>query len=218
MTVQEIYEQALARASEFSEKVPNTFSVTVARMTQRQEQLFARIAEKNRDYSGRDGEVTLTAGVGDSATLDPLPMRVYHVQIGDPGASSYAAGKKVNIVPVDDLDCALAPRATFRDGLFSQVATDLANVTSLTVFYAKRPTELTAEDDVPELPVQFHELLVVDLTKSLVRKTIGLNATSRKEIIEILEVEETELLAAFDNHIINYNYAEVSRFGRTAGG
>src|SRR5690606_12653851 len=140
------------------------------------------------------------------------------VQIGDPGASSYAAGKKDNIVPVDDLDSALAPRATFRDGLFEQVAADPANVTALTVFYTKRPTELTAGDGVPELTVQIHELLVVDLTKSLVRKTIGLNATSRKEIIEILEVEETELLAAFDNHIINYNYAEVSRFGRTAGG
>jgi hypothetical protein len=215
MTVQEIVEAALARAMEFSDKVPNTFSVSVGRMNQRHQQLFARIAERNRDYAGRDAELTLTAGACDTADLDPLPMRISLVTIDDPGSSSWPVGRPVKVVPVDDLDCALPPRMTLRDGILQQVGTDLQGVTSVRVWYAKRPADLESGADVPAMPAQYHELLVIDLAKSMIRKTIALNATSRKEILDVFTVEEEEVLADFDAHLRNFQYAEVSRFGRT---
>lgn len=217
MTVQEIYEAALARAMEFSQVVPNTFSVSVSRMRQRQEQLFARIAAENRDYAGRAAVLPLAAGIADTATLDPPPMRIYRVVVADPGASGYASGSKVAIVPVDDLECEVAPRATLRDGMLEGVALDLFDVVSVTVFYSRRPDSLEHASDVPDLPEQFHELLVIDLAKSLIRKTIGLNATSRKEIMDVLSLEEDELLEQFSEFLLKFNYAEVTRFGRTAG-
>ena len=216
MTVDEILEASLARLMEFTDKVPGTGHSDLARLNQRQEQLFAVIADVNRDYSGRDAVLTLTAGAADTATLSPQPMRITDVRIENPGASLYLAGRKVHVVPVDDRDCELPPRMTLRDGVLAQVATDLADVTSVRVFYARRPLYLTLRTETPDLPEQYHELLVIDLAKMKVRKMLNLAAQARTDILALFKAEEEELEADFQQHLRNYNFAETARHARTA--
>lgn len=218
MTVDQIIEAALARAMEFSKSVPNTFSVSLARLNAHQEQLFADTADQNRDYFGADGVLVLTTGACDTGTLNPLPMRVVRVVVSNPGTSGYLAERKINIVPIDDVTAANAPRATLRGGLITQVGTELATVTSVKVYYSRRPTVLTAKGDTPDFPAQYHDLLVIDLTKQLIRKTVGLTATARDEVVQVIQTEYDEIAAMFAQHLRNFNYAETSRFGATAQG
>lgn len=216
MTVQEIIDAALARSMEFGANTPSSANVSRQRIQAHQEVLFAMIADVNPAYVGRDGVLGLSGGQCDTALLSPVPMRITRVFVADHGTSTLTNGYKVNVVPIDDLRSALAPRVTLRDGILAQVGAELANVVSLRVYYAKRPAALPLMTDRPELPEQYHEILVVDLTKQLIRKSIGLNATSRAEIVEILEGEYGEILADLQTHLRNYNFAETARHGRTA--
>lgn len=216
MNVGQIIEAALARAMEFHQNIPNTESVSIRRIDAHQQELFAYTAGIAREYIGRSGVLTLAAGIADTADLNPLAMRIVLVRIQDEGSSDYEALQRVNIIPVDDPDAALAPRATLRDGLITGYDGELDDVTSLMVDYCKRPGTLTVAADVPEFAVQYHEILVIDLTKQMIRKTIGLNSTSREEILEILQEEYDETLGQYEAHLRNFSFAEVSRHGRTA--
>lgn len=218
MTVDEIVVAALARATEFSDKVPSTKSVYMARIQARQEQLFARIASLSREYAGRDGVLALVGGAADTVLLNPRAMRITDVQIAVPGTSAYTAGERVNLVPAEDIESGLPPRMTLRDGVLKDAADDLTGVTSIRVFYARRPTAISDLAQVPESPEQYHELYVIDLAKSAIRKTLGLAATARKDVLDLLTQEEDELLADFDAHLRSFNYAETSRFGPSALG
>lgn len=216
MTVQEIIDAALARGAEFGAQFPNSLDVSRRRIQAHQEVLFAHAADINRDYVGRDAVLALTDGACDTGLLDPKPMRIVRVFVEDAGTSGITAGRKINIVPIDDLVSALAPRATLRDGLIAQVAAELADVVSIRVWYSKRPAELTDPTVVPQLPTQYHELLVIDLAKQLVRKTIGLSDTSRDDILEVLQTEYDDMFGDYTAHLRNYNFAETARHGRTA--
>lgn len=217
MTGDEIIEAALARCAEFGSNIPSGKLVDLNRMRSRQYQLFARMAQVNADYVGLDAILALTTGSCDTGDLDPLPMRIWYVEVADPGTSTLTAGDKVAIVPVDDQRTDVPPRVTLRNGILAQVDDDLDGVASLQIFYAKQPAALTTLADTPELPVQFHELLVIDLAKTKVRKMLELEQGTRDVILKLFNEEEKELLADLDEHLVNYNAAEITRFGRTAG-
>ena len=217
MTVEEIVIAALARGLEFSNEVPVTRSVHYRRITVRQQQLFVRAAEINSDYFGVTASVALVAGVADLSPLTPAAERVAQVRINGVGTSPYVTGTPVNIIPIEDASYSgLAPRATLRDYKVTQVGADLALVASVWIDYSKRPPDLIYAADVPQLPAQFQELLVIDDTKWMIRRTAGMDKGLRTEAIASLEAEEIELVGEYEKHVERFQLAEESRFGRTA--
>lgn len=216
MTVDEIIVQALARGQEFSVEFPKTKSVHIRRINTRQQQLFVRAAEINVDYFGKSVSVPLVAGAADLTTLNPAAERIDGVRVNGVGTSGYFTGAKVTVVPIADAAMSgLPPRATLRDYTLTGYGTDLDLVASVWIDYSKRPAELTAGADVPQLPAQFHELLVIDDAKSMFRRTLSIDAAKKKEIIDTLEAEEAEYMADFERHVERFQLAEQARFGRT---
>jgi hypothetical protein len=217
LTVEQIVVAVLARALELSNEVPTTRSVHYRRVTTRQQQLFVRAAEINPDYFGKSTSINLAGGTADLSTLNPKAERVNGVRINNKGTSPYTSGDHVHIVAIDDSTyAALAPRATLRDYTLTQVGTDLSLVTSVWVDYSKRATDLVLPTDTPQLPEQFHELLVIDDTKACVRRMFAVLKATRDEMLSMLDAEEADLMADFERHVERFQLAEESRFGRTA--
>jgi hypothetical protein len=217
VTLEECVIAALSRAEEYGNEWPGTRSVFYRRVGVREQQLMVRAAEINQDFFGKSVSINLVAGVANLATLNPVAERVAGARINGVGTSAYATGTRVTIVPIDDPTYSgLAPRATLRDYTLTQVGADLALVASVWIDYSKRPTVKALATDVPEIPLHFHELLVLDLVKWMVRKSSIVDTKQRLEIAARLSEEETELLADYDEHVERFQTAEESRFGRTA--
>lgn len=215
MTADECFDAAAARCAEFSVKVPGTRTTAYARINRRQQQLFAHVATLEPEVFGRNQAAVLAAGVYDLANLSPLASRVTYVEILDPGTSGYAVGTKVTVLQVFDPAAEIPPRATLRDAVLEQVGTDLALVTSVRIHYSKQPAVVDAGTDVLEFLEQFLELLVIDLTKMLVRKSIALDSgegTKGTGFLELLEAEEKDLMADLRRHCEHWRFAEVARF------
>ena len=211
-TAEDLAVAALARCAEFSSEVPSTRSVLYRRLSARQQALFAHIAALNADYTGRSQVLALAAGAVSLDTLAPAAERVTNILVSDPGASGYVAGQRVNLVTVDDPEAASPPRAYLRDHQLTGYNGELDLVTSVTVNYCRRPPVLAAQGDTIDLPDQFHELLVVDLTKHLVKKMMGLGTTIPAGVLTLLDAEEAELLADLDRHVKSYDAALQSRY------
>lgn len=217
MNAGEIIDAAMALALEFHPGVPSTKTLLLHRIEARQQQIGAHIADMDPEYLGKSAAAIL--GVVGSYTqayalsgLNPKHERVTHVEVLNPGGSAYVVGKKVSVVPVMDIRAALAPRMHLRDNVLYQVGTDLANVTSLTIHYSKRFAAVTALASAIEMPEQFQYLLVLDLARHLLRKTISMKPEARTAAIAIVDLEEAELLGDFDRHLEHLRYAEVARF------
>lgn len=219
MLVDEVCTAALARCAEFNARVPSTRSVMVRRINARQQQLFAHIADNEPEYFGRSEVVPLTANAFDLSTLDPQAERVTYVEIYDEGTSAYAPGDPVAVVAVMDKGAELAPRCLIRDFILEGVeengVNDLEGVTSLNLHHSKRAATIDDPAQTTEMPDQFDELLVIDLTKHLITKAPGLDADLRKFIIGTLEAEEGEMIGDLDRHLEHWRYAERSRHGHS---
>ena len=218
MNAGEIREAALARCLELSAEVPDTRSVAFRRISARQQQLFAKAATVNPEYFGRDGVLTLTSGAATLGGLLPPAERVYAVAVENPGSSAMPAGRRVTVVRADDPSAGLPPRMTLRDGTLAQVGTDLAGVTSIRVFYSKRPADVGTPTDVPQLPEQFHELLVLDLAQVMTRKMVTVATAAREQFLAALAAEEVEWLADFTAHVVRFAEGKQDRFGGDLGG
>ncbi len=228
-TVEDLVEQSLARAMEFSDKFPATRSLLYRRLGVRQQQLFALAARTNPEFFGSCAIGTLDANkainiglTGDPNAGDPVEAMefVSKIQVENPGTSSFAVGADVNLLLLTDPDAAYPPRVTLRGNVIRQVGTDLAGVTSIRVYYSVRPFRINPEDSatVVRLPEPFHDLLVVDLAKWMLRKTATLSKEVRTVAMEALNGEEAETLENFLEEVTNYTRgAERGRFGRTAG-
>lgn len=209
MQLEQIVQAALARATEFSDAVPSTRAVLYRRVAARQRQLAARAAEVNPDFLGADDTVAVEGGAADLRELDPTPLQITDVLVA--AGAGYPAGTRVALVPIAEPESGLAPRATLRDGVVRGVAGELDAVTSLRVCYARQPDAPEQATDEPELPpAEFHELLVVDLTKQMLAKVGKLAGAAA----EALAAEEAELTADFERYLRTYNRAAVSRFAR----
>lgn len=226
MTIAEIVEAALARASDFGANFPSTRSVLYRRIGQRLQQLYAVAARTNPEYFGVSAVGTLSSGAvslsttGDPDAGDPVfsPELITRVEIADKGTSAYTNGDEVFVVQRNDPGVAVAPRVTIRNGVIQQIGTDLTNVTSLRMYYSRRPFRLDGGDGALALdfPEAFQELLVVDLAKWLARKLA--DKENRGLALEALTAEETELLANFVAEVESYTSGvETGRFGRTVG-
>jgi hypothetical protein len=212
MTADEICEAALARCAEVNAKVPSTRGVMYRRISTRQQQIFAHIAEVEPEYFGKSAIAPLVGGSFSLELLDPEAERVTFVQIAEPGTSQLGIGDRVNVVAVMDMNAADPPRATLRDAVLQQVGAELDGVTSLTIHYSKRAQTMELGSDGSEVPAQFEELLVIDLHKHLMRKTSSLNVEERDKLLKVIELEEAELMADLDRHLEHWRYVEVARF------
>lgn len=221
MIAEDIAILGLGRAAEFSQKVPRARSVMYRRIGIRQQQLFTRASKVNPAWAGvmSTAPVSLWASVRsiDLADLvDPTEAAdlITRIEIANKGTSAYVAGQEVNIVSLADPGCADAPRVLLRNRMILAYNNELDNVTSLNVFYSRIPLAIGPTDaacDI-ELPDPHSELLVVDLTRHLLQITLVLAATERAAAIALLDAEEKELLALFDEHVARYSDATQARF------
>jgi hypothetical protein len=229
-TVEDLTIQALARCAEYSDNFPVTRSVLYRRLGVRQQQLFSAAAHANPEFFGVIADGTLdishritTASMGDPLAVPPVPAieLISRIEVlASSGAGAPAVGTEIHLVPVTDPNAALAPRVTLRGGVFAPVGTDLDQVTQIRVFYSKRPFYLSPTDkSTPvELPEPFHDLLVVDLAKFMLRKMATLTQEVRAAALAALDVEEQEMAAGYLAHVKEITAAvESGRFGRTQG-
>lgn len=222
LTCEEIVVQAMSRVSDVTDSFPKTRSIMYRRIGVRQHQLFARAAKVNAEYFGTSSWATLDAnGAADLADfISPVPtpeqiqmVTVHEIDVGSP----YAVGDEIALVSVADTGAELAPRMTLRDGVLRQVGTDLATVNAVRVWYSRQPDALgpTDKDTATELPTPWDELLVVDLTRHLLRS--AKRTEERAAVLVALNEEETELLLGFDSHVADYA-ARRERFSRPPQG
>ena len=224
-TTEDLALVAMSRALEFSSEVPTTRSLMWRRLQVRQAQLFAMAAKLNPDYFGALAEGTLDGTlrvdlrdlVGD-AILDPAGT-VQRVEIKNIGTSALVSGDRVNLVSIDDVDAELAPRMTLRDFVLKGVGTDLTGVTSVCVAYSRVPDVIAAADgtEIFSLPDQYQELLVVDLTRDLLRKTLALGVEERATAIALVEAEEAPLLADYQAEVAVFPQGASHRFSEPPG-
>ena len=224
MIVEDIAVMALGRAIEFSSKVPSARSVMYRRIGVRQQQLFIRANKINPDWAGvmATAPITLWAGTGvlgldlrDLIAPNEAADLVTRIEIADKGTSTYVNGQEVNIISLADPDCEDAPRVFIRNKVILAYNNELDLITSLNVYYSRIPAKIEPTDgdyDV-EIDEPHVELLVVDLTKHLLMKTIALNAGERTAAITALDAEEAPLLTAFDAHVARYSDVTKARFG-----
>jgi hypothetical protein len=218
ITCEEIAIEALARAAEFGAEVPATRSLMYRRIGVRQAALFAEAGRVNQDYYGVCAIATLDNGAADLADIaDPIPPleAVTRVEVFDAGTSGIAAGTEINLVTLNDQDAATAPRMTLRNNVLRAVGADLDDVVSVEVYYSRSAKRLGATDANTnvELQAPWDELLVVDLTRYLLRKAISIKPDVRAAALELLDGEEAEMMAGFIRHVAEYAPYQ-TRFGR----
>jgi len=226
VTYEEVVENALSRGLDFDAEFPSTRLPMYRRVGVRQQQIFNLAARKNPDYYGVQAAGTLDANFRISladlvghATLDQATA-IQSILILDAGASAYAAGDEVNIVSIDDVDGDLAPRVTIRDRIIQGVGTDLTSVVSLCVKYSRVPDPAETDED-GSTAIEVHEphveLLVIDLTIHLARKTLSMEPEVKAAVISSLREEEKELLTVYFDEVINFALGQHHRFSEPVG-
>jgi hypothetical protein len=222
VTAEEIAVMALSRAIEFSPKVPSARSVMYRRIGIRQQQLFARAGKVNPEWAGVMSNAPLgpwggvqAVDLADLITPTEAADLITRIEIGAKGTSAYAVGQEVNPVTLADPNCADAPRVLVRNRIIMAYNRELDGVTSLNVYYSRVPLAIgpTDGDCQVELQEPHVELLVVDLTRHLLQKTIALNAAERQAAIGIFNEEEKELLGLFDQYVARFSDSTQARFG-----
>jgi hypothetical protein len=227
MTFQEIVDNAKSRGLDFSVTYPTTDRVLFRRIEIRQQEIFSAAARANPDYFGVNAEGPLDsefrANLKDldvSVDVDPA-ANVTRVEVMDAGTHpTLVDGDQINIVSVSDVEADLPPRMTLRNFILTGVGQDLAGVVSITVFYGYRPeTKATPLDgfEVAELPLPYHELLVMDLTQWMVQQTLEMDAAKKVAALEVLGVDEGQMLDVFLQEVSDFAGAQVSRFGDVKG-
>lgn len=220
MTSEEIAVMALSRAIEFSSKVPSARSVAYRRIGVRQQQLYTRAAKLNPEWSGVKATAATVLWEGlralDLADLVDTPLDlITRIEVTAPGTSALLAGQEINIVTLADPGVADAPRVVVRNRVIQAYNNELDGVDTISVYYPHIPRSILATEGgvAVELYPPHDELLVIDLTRHLLQKTIALDAGSRTAAITALDAEETPMLEQFDEHVRRYSDATLSRFG-----
>ncbi len=221
MTYEEVVENALARTLDWDGEFPSSRLPMYRRVGVRQQQLFSMASKINPDYYGQragaalDAQYRLDLRDLDGATDLDQAVGVQRVEIEDAGTSSYASGDEVNIVSVDDIEADIAPRVSIRDQIIKGVGTDLLNVVSLCVYYP-RFADMPDDDEDGTTDIQliqaYQELLVIDLTKDLVRKCLSIEPDVKSAIQQILNEEEQELLTIYMADVKAYSIGQHQRF------
>ncbi len=227
MTYEEVVEAALSRTLEWDGEFPSTRLPMYRRIGTRQQQLFTKASKVNPAYYGVKAGAALDANLElDLRDMAGVPavnqsVGVQRVEINDAGTSSYTTGDRVAIVDIDDIEADLAPRVSLRDFILKSIGTDLNNVVSLCVYYPRYPDMPDNDEDGTtdiELSETFSELLVIDLTKYLLRKTIGLEQSVKATLMGALDEEEQEELAVYLADVGAFGIGQSHRFSEPQPG
>lgn len=227
MTYEEVVEAALSRTLEWDGEFPSTRLPMYRRIGTRQQQLFTKGSKVNPTYYGVKAGAALDANreldLRDMAGVPAVnqAVGVQRVEIGDPGTSTWVAGDRVAIVDVDDIEADLAPRVTLRDFVLKAVGTDLDLVTSLCVYYPRYPDmPANTEDGTTDVEMSetFSEMLVIDLTKYLLRKTLGIESGVKTAMMAALAEEEGEEMAVYVMDIAAFGIGQSHRFSEPQPG
>lgn len=217
MTVQEALDDARARCAEIGVEFPATTSLLVRRMSQMHQRVFASGAQWNPDYFGTCVVGTLDGSAIDVlAIIDPLeiPETITKVEIADAGSSEWAAGQEVYVVTLSDRDnAAIPPRALVRRKILYGVATDLAGVNSLRIFYSPCPLPLDPTDLARhlEVPSPHDAVIPLDLTLYILDKLPAQTEASAKGRASIT-AEFIEAWQALESHVRSYVMTTHTRF------
>jgi len=222
MTYEDVVIATLARTLEWDAEFPSTRLPMFRRIGIRQQQLFCLASKSNPDYYGRCATGDIDANgcldLRDLATaVAPVDQAagVQYIEINDPGTGVHPTGTEVHIISIGDQAADIAPRATLRDFIIRGIDLDLEGVISLDVYYPRVPDmPLVGEDGttVLELLEQHQELLVIDLTKDLIRKTIDLSPEVKAAVKGILDQEEADALANYLEDIRGFAIDQAHRF------
>lgn len=222
MTYEDVALATLARTMEWDAEFPSTRLPMFRRIGTRQQQLFSIASKLNPEYFGRCATGDLDASgcldLRDLATAAaPVDQAagIQHIEVNDPGTGVHATGTEVTVVSIADHDAEVVPRATVRDFVIRGVDLDLEGVVSLDVYYP-RVSDMPAvgEDGTTDLELleQHQELLVIDLTKDLIRKTLDMGPEPKAAVTAILEGEEATLMANYLEDIRGFAIEQAHRF------
>lgn len=227
MTYDEIVAQAKARCTVFGNDFPTTGSVLYRRIEIRQQELFSTVSRVNPDYFGvnvigtLDENRDLNLALLETGDLSPA-CKITRVEIKDPGTNTeLACGDKVTIIPHTDPDAGLPPRMWLRNFTLHGYKSDLDGVTSVCIYYGRRPVQkATALDgtEVAELPDVYQELLVLDLAKWMMKQTLDMDPDAKVAALEVLSAEEAAMLDTMLAEVTDYAGGQESRFGGVSGG
>lgn len=218
MTPEQICVAAMGICSDYTDSYPTTRSIMYQRISSRQRELFAHIATIDPEFYGAEVVAEVVDGALNIGALeqsgDVYPVeRIEEVRIEEPGDSELEAGARVSLVLVTDIEASLPPRATLRSGVIRQVGSELAGVESLLVYYSRRPRTIGPDGSgTIELLEPFQFLLVYDLAKDLIRRTVGIEGAAKAASFELLDRVEKELTDALGEHITHAARARESRF------
>lgn len=208
MTFEEIRQAALARLMEFTDRAPSGQAVPYRRIAVRQQFLFAEAARANPEYAGVCAVGGVVNGAADLAQMAPpvkRPEAITLVEVVD-GGETWPAGTRITIVPTEDPD-GIPPRARLRNRVIVGVGDELGNVASIRVHYPYIPEgPAPAENGEREVEMAgpYDELLVIDLTRELMRKALTVAPDDRLAVVNLLNEEEAPLLAAWLAHAAGY--------------
>jgi hypothetical protein len=214
VTAEEVIVAAMARCTDLGATVPSAWSVYLRRIGLRQGQIFSMVAQVDPEYFGVESFVPLVNGAFTLANLSPKVERIADVRIGNPGSSGFQSNDPVNLIRHDDQEAMLPPRAVVRDQILRQVGNDLQGVSTLVLYYSKRPATSSAitKATVMELPEQFQDLLVIDLAKQMIRKLLDVEPARRDGWLGLLSDEESMLLGVLESHVRGFVAGEQVRF------
>lgn len=210
MTAEEAAVLAMARTSEITDQYPSTRSLMYRRLGLRQRELMALAGRENPEYYG----VCAISPLDDEFATDlndiiepvPTPELISLFKVEDAGSSQWSHGDEITIVPAHDKGVELPPRATLRDLVFQGVDDDLDGVVSIEIMYSRIAAPFGPLDggSVLELQNPYDEILIVDLTKHLLRKATRLPKDIRDTAIAGLVEEENGLVDKYLSHVRSY--------------
>ncbi|MEP6990070.1 MAG: hypothetical protein ABJA80_04000 [bacterium] len=206
MLVNDAIDFALARCAELGTPASGPKSGMILRVSQYQQRLFAMASEWNPDYFGVCVVGTLNLGVLDlSDIIAPLEAieRITRIEVANPGISPFLAKQTVNVVPLNDPDVEIPPRATIRRRVLKTVGTDLTDVASVRVHYSPVPAAIpatTGGTTALDLPAPHDGLVPLDLVLYLLDRIPSPDnavAQGRAGVV----AEQAMAMTAFEDHV-----------------
>lgn len=223
LSVEAVVLAGLARGQEYAANFPAVRSVLYRRVSIRQQELAAMAAKVNRDYFGVAADAVVTDGaadINDIVTPVPTPEFIHLIEVAAVAdeATTAAVGDSVSIVRLDDVTAEEAPRVTIRSGIIRHVGADLAEVTSLKVYYSRIPDALLPTEDgttLVAIPSPYDELLVLDLAELIVDRTLRGTPDDKTKAVamQALGGEVKEWEGKWLAHVAGYGVAR-TRFAR----
>ena len=223
-TPREIIRDAQSICDEYTEHYPTTTSAMYWRINQRQQELFSMAAEQDREFYGVSPTVTLSGSYGDKS-VDLREEIEYDIERID-DVRTVAVGMfpemRVNIVPAYDVENHLAPRMTLRDRRLQAFGDDLDEYLEVTIYLSRRPETIKSDGSVGtnteqvdvELEAPFDDLLVWDLARDLIRRTIKMDMESKGAALQVIADVEEGLLASYMTHVAGFAHARQDRFNQ----